>query len=78
MNIKGVTQPIFRGIRTRRHTYAVGEEGRWVLFDNQEDPYQQHNLAADGARANLMKELDGEILDYLRVAEDPYPYEQRI
>ena len=78
VNIKGVPQPIFRGIRTRRHTYAVGDEGRWLLFDNQEDPYQQHNLVNDPSRANLMNELDGEILDYLKKAEDPYPYAQRI
>ena len=78
MNIKGVPQPIFRGIRTRRHTYAVGEEGRWVLFDNQEDPYQQRNLVSDSSRAGLMRELDGEILDYLKKAGDPYPYAEKI
>ena len=77
-NIKGVNVPIYRGIRTTQHTYAVGEEGRWLLFDNQEDPYQQHNLAKDPSRFNLMHELDGEILDYLKRAEDPYPFEQRI
>ena len=32
----------------------------------------------DPTRARLMKDFDGEILDYLRKAEDPYPFEQRI
>ncbi len=68
------TSPIFRGIRTDRYTYACGEIGRWCLYDNQEDPYQLHNLADDASRAVLMGELDGEILDYLGQAEDRFPY----
>ncbi len=66
--------PLFRGIRTKRYTYACGEIGRWCLYDNQEDPYQQHNLADDLSRLQLMHELDREVLDYLRKAEDRYPY----
>ena len=68
------TSPVFRGIRTRRYTYACGEIGRWCLYDNQEDPYQLRNLADDPSRAGLMSELDGEVLAYLREAEDRYPY----
>lgn len=68
------TSPLFRGIRTSRYTYACGEIGRWCLYDNQEDPYQQRNLADDPARAALMSELDGEVLNYLRQARDRYPY----
>lgn len=66
--------PLFRGIRTARYTYACGEIGRWCLYDNQEDPYQQRNLADDPGRSKLMRELDGEVLDYLRQAKDRYPY----
>lgn len=77
-NVKGVDVPIYRGIRTTRHTYAVGDQGRWLLYDNHEDPYQQHNLAKDPSRFDVMRELDGEILNHLRRAEDPYPFEQRI
>lgn len=68
------TSPLFRGIRTARYTYACGEIGRWCLYDNQEDPYQRRNLADDPARASLMSDLDGEVLDYLRQAGDRYPY----
>ena len=68
------TSPLFRGIRTPRYTYACGEIGRWCLYDNQEDPYQQRNLADDPTRASLMSDLDGEVLDYLRQAQDRYPY----
>lgn len=37
----------FRGIRTTRYTYVRDLEGPWLFFDNQADPYQQHNLLED-------------------------------
>ena len=72
----GVNNPavIFRGIRTDRFTYAVADDGRWCLYDNREDPYQQHNLVADPQRTALMHDLDGLVLDWLKKASDPYPY----
>ena len=77
-NVKGVDVPIYRGLRTPRYTYAAGERGRWLLFDNQEDPYQRHNLAGDPTRSGLVRELEGEILDYLEVTGDPYPFAERV
>jgi arylsulfatase A-like enzyme len=68
------TAPLFRGVRTSRYTYAVAEDGRWCLYDNQEDPYQMRNLVGDHARNALMSDLDGLVLDWLRKASDPYPY----
>ena len=66
--------PLFRGVRTARHTYAVADDGRWCLYDNREDPYQMHNFIDDRARARLAAELDGVVLDWLRKARDPFPY----
>lgn len=66
--------PLFRGIRTTRYTYACGEIGRWCLYDNQEDPYQQRNLADDPSRATRMRDLDREVVEYLQRAGDRYPY----
>jgi hypothetical protein len=66
--------PLFRGVRTDRHTYAVADDGRWCLFDNREDPFQQHNLIADASKSTLTKDLDGLVLDWLKKASDPYPY----
>lgn len=34
----------YRGIRTRRYTYVRDLHGPWLLYDNQEDPYQLTNL----------------------------------
>ena len=43
----------WRGVRTERYTYAEMEGSPWVLFDNQEDPYQMANLISDPERAGL-------------------------
>jgi arylsulfatase A-like enzyme len=67
--------PLFRGVRTDRHTYAVAEDGRWLLYDNHEDPFQMHNLVDDASAAKLIGDLDGLMLDWLKTAHDPFPGE---
>ena len=51
----------WRGIRTRRHTYVRNLEGSWLLFDNQEDPYQMRNLAGSVEHADLQRRLDDQL-----------------
>ncbi len=65
--------PIFRGVRTGRHTYAVGEDGPLCLFDNREDPYQMNNLASCPEHAALREELESILKALLAKAEDPWP-----
>ena len=69
-----VNQPSYRGVRTLTHTYAVMETGRWCLYDNVKDPYQMQNLVNESGQQELMKELDAEILGWLRSMNDPFPY----
>lgn len=64
--------PIFRGVRTRRYTYAHYPDRPWCLFDNEEDPYQLNNLIDDSSKAALRKELDKRLREFLREAEDPF------
>ncbi len=43
--------PLFRGVRTKRHTYFVTDKGDGSLFDNKKDPYQMKNeFVSAGAR----------------------------
>jgi arylsulfatase A-like enzyme len=63
--------PAHYGVRTGRHTliYYYGKgmnmkgaknidmEPEWELFDNQKDPKQVHNLAADPSHAETVREL---------------------
>lgn len=48
----------YRGVRTRRYTYVRDLQGAWLLYDNQEDPYQQRNLCNDSKHASLQARLD--------------------
>ncbi len=68
----------FRGVRTKRYTYVVYAEGEWLLYDDQEDPFQLNNLVDDPAYADVRAELQGELVGWLAKAEDPFiPQEWR-
>ncbi|MGC9454507.1 MAG: sulfatase family protein [Phycisphaerae bacterium] len=51
-------RPVWRGLRTGRHTYARTPDGPWVLYDNVSDPGQSHNLLDDPSGEALRVELD--------------------
>ena len=69
------SSPLFyRGVRTARHTYAVHEDGRWLLFDNTNDPYQMRNLASDPSQQALMKDFDVELRGWIRKTGDLFAY----
>jgi hypothetical protein len=62
----------YRGVRTRRYTYAVREDGRWLLFDNDADPYQMKNLAGDSAHGSLMDGFDRELKAWMKRTGDQF------
>lgn len=61
-----------RGIRTDRYTFQVsfGAGATVTLFDNQEDPYQLKNIAAD--HEPLCRELLAELNRWLQAVGDPW------
>jgi hypothetical protein len=67
--------PLFHGVRTDQHTYAMATDGRWLLYDNREDPFQMHNLIDDEKTVKLRSELEGLVMDWLKTAHDPFPFE---
>ncbi len=62
----------YRGVRTRRYTYARGLEGPWLLYDNQEDPYQLVNLLEGEPNPAPLKELEDMLFELLRRRGDPF------
>jgi arylsulfatase A-like enzyme len=66
--------PIYRGVRTKTHTYAVTNSGRWLLFDNVADPYQRNNLIGDAAQKPLMQQLDAALKEQIKRTGDPFVY----
>jgi arylsulfatase A-like enzyme len=47
----------FRGIITKKYTYAQDLSGNWLLFDNVADPYQLDNLIGNSSYDDISKEL---------------------
>ena len=62
----------WRGVRTARYTYARYENEPWVLYDNDEDPYQMKNLAADPAAAGLRDEMEAKLNQWMERTGDSW------
>ena len=48
----------YRGLRTMRHTYVRSIRGPWLLYDNERDRHQMHNLSRKPEARDLQKRLD--------------------
>jgi len=68
----GKTGREYRGIRTQRYTYVRDLKGPWLLYDNQEDPYQQKNLVNEPHTADLQSMLDAWLLKKLDERGDEF------
>jgi arylsulfatase A-like enzyme len=72
----------WRGVRTRRYTYARVDPdreefahvpgGHWLLYDNEADPYQFRNRVLDAAYADVRARLSDRLDEWLADVEDPF------
>lgn len=62
----------WRGVRTLRYTYAESLYGPWLLFDNEVDPYQLHNLVASGAHAAALEDCRRQLREWLERTHDSF------
>jgi arylsulfatase A-like enzyme len=62
----------FRGLRTTRYTYVRDLSGPWLLYDNQADPYQVHNLVNLPEPADQQSKLDNLLTHRLNSAGDQF------
>jgi len=61
----------WRGIRTKRYTYARWLDGRdWVLFDNDIDPYQLNNLINDPDATLIKQAMEKELKKWMKHTGD--------
>jgi arylsulfatase A-like enzyme len=75
MNVSPFDSPdrqAFRGIRTSRFTYVCNSDGPWLLYDNQVDPYQMHNLVGVAEHVGLQKKLDDNLQSKLQQTGDKF------
>ena len=62
----------YRAIRTERYTYARDLTGPWLLYDDQQDPYQMNNLVNNSAHATVQGELDQMLQQKLDAVHDAF------
>lgn len=62
----------YRGVRDARYTYVRTLEGPWLLYDNQRDPYQMHNLCGRPEAQEIQSRLDGELNTWLEALGDQF------
>jgi arylsulfatase A-like enzyme len=62
----------FRGIRTSRYTYVRNSDGPWLLYDNQADPYQMHNMVGVAEHAGLERKLEDKLQCKLQQTGDKF------
>jgi arylsulfatase A-like enzyme len=65
--------PEWRGVFTGRYTYTRWLDGSEELYDNNDDPYQLHNLAEDNARQGLLGDFRTRLRELLAEAHDDFP-----
>jgi len=62
----------WRGVRTRRYTYARFVDEDWVLYDNWADPYQKDNLIGRPEHRALRNAMENELQRWLKRLNDPF------
>jgi arylsulfatase A-like enzyme len=62
----------YRGLRTGRYTYVRDLNGPWLLYDDEADPYQQHNLVNAPGAAKVQAKLDALLARRLRDNGDAF------
>lgn len=62
----------YRGVRTRKYTYVRDLLGPWLLYDNEQDPYQLTNLVDMPQFVQLRKYLDGVLAKKLAETSDEF------
>jgi arylsulfatase A-like enzyme len=62
----------YRGLRTTRYTYVRSLDGPWLLFDNESDPGQLHNLVNTPEARDVQAQLEALLTQRLSAAHDEF------
>jgi arylsulfatase A-like enzyme len=62
----------YRGVRTKQYTYVRDLNGPWLLYDNQQDPYQLNNLCNKPEHSKLQRKLESMLMQKLRQTNDGF------
>jgi arylsulfatase A-like enzyme len=62
----------YRGVITDRYTYVRTIDEPWLLYDNDQDPYQLSNLIGQPEYAELQARLDAQMLAHMQQIGDEF------
>ena len=62
----------YRGLRSQRYTYVRSIHGPWLLYDNDTDPYQMHNLCGKPEARDLQARMDRALEAELKRRRDEF------
>ncbi len=62
----------YRGLRSQRYTYVRDLPGPWLLFDNQDDPFQMNNRVEDPALGCVRRGLEAQLQAKLQARGDAF------
>lgn len=62
----------YRAVTTARYTYAENADGPWLLFDDEQDPYQMQNLIGRDEAADLQTRMRAELAGWLDRLDDDF------
>jgi arylsulfatase A-like enzyme len=62
----------WRGVRTKRYTYARFRDKGWMLYDNNRDPFQLNNLIDKPEASGIQKKLEAKLQDWLKRTGDDF------
>ena len=65
----------WRGVRTDRHMYAQTEEGPWLLYDLEADPFEKTNLVDDPAHAATREDMSRRLADWMARTGDSWEFD---
>ncbi|MGJ3244077.1 MAG: sulfatase-like hydrolase/transferase, partial [Opitutales bacterium] len=66
--------PAYRALVTNDGwKYAATDDGAWCLFDLNDDPFEQHNLARIPSARKQQQALHDRLLQWARDLDDPWP-----
>lgn len=68
----------WRGVVTKRYTYARFREKPWILYDDINDPDQLENLAQNRECTGLVKEMDSILNEWLDKLDDPFESSEEV
>jgi arylsulfatase A-like enzyme len=69
-----VPWPGWRALRSARYMYAATQDGPWLLYDMESDPWETRNLVEDPAHVGLVAGFDEMLTERMTHAGDSWEY----